>query len=108
MIQRPLAAANLTQNTTHSARRMDQAGEGRNLRNELDQGTAVLKRYEIRIVGELDADAVDAFAGLDLAWDGRVTTLSSELDQAGLHGLLERIRNLGLELLDVRQIRRRK
>jgi hypothetical protein len=77
--------------------------------NELDrQGTAVLKRYEIRIVGELDAEAVDAFAGLDLAWDGQVTTLSSELDQAGLHGLLERIRSLGLELMDVRQIRQRR
>lgn len=76
---------------------------------ELDcQGIAVLKRYEIRIVGELDADAADAFAGFDRGWDGQATILSSELDQAGLHGLLERIRSLGLELLDVRQIRGRK
>lgn len=65
------------------------------------------KRYEIRIVGELDARAAAAFAGLDLASEGRVTMLKGELDQAGLHGLLERIRTLEFELLDVRQIRHR-
>lgn len=66
------------------------------------------KRYEIRIVGVLDAKATDAFAGLDISSDGAVTILDADLDQAGLHGLLERIRSLGLELLDVRQIRRRR
>ena len=66
------------------------------------------KRYEIRIVGDLDAKTAEAFAGLDLSSDGKVTMLNAELDQAGLHGLLERIRSLGLELLDVRQIRRRR
>ena len=66
------------------------------------------KRYEIRIVGELDTQSAGAFAGFDIASYGGVTVLNAELDQAGLHGLLERIRSLGLELLDVRQIRRRR
>lgn len=64
------------------------------------------KRYEIRIVGELDPVSADAFAGFDVASEGGVTTLKAELDQAGLHGLLERIRSLGLVLLDVRRIHR--
>jgi hypothetical protein len=66
----------------------------------------VQRRYEIRIVGELDEKAAEAFAGFDRSSDGAVTILDADLDQAGLHGLLERIRTLGLELLDIRQIRR--
>ena len=69
------------------------------------QGCAVPKRYEIRIVGELDAGAAAAF---DVTSEGGLTTINAVLDQAGLHGLLERIRSLGLELLDVRQIRTRR
>ena len=65
------------------------------------------KRYEIRVVGGLEEDAVDALAGYEVAFDGGVTMLYANLDNAGLHGLLERIRNLNLELLDVRQIRQR-
>jgi hypothetical protein len=66
------------------------------------------KRYEIRIVGGLKGDAVDAFAGYEVAFDGDVTMLFANLDNAGLHGLLERIRSLDLELVDVRQIRARR
>lgn len=72
------------------------------------QGCAVPKRYEIRIVGELDAGAAAAFAAFDVTSEGGLTTINAVLDQAGLHGLLERIRSLGLELLDVRQIRTRR
>jgi len=32
-----------------------------------------------------------------------ITVLSGEFDQRGLHALLDRVRALGLELVDVRQ-----
>jgi hypothetical protein len=65
----------------------------------------VLARYEVRIAGELDATAATAFAGLSLAAAHGITVLRGELDQAALHGLLERIRALGLDLVDVRRVR---
>ncbi len=72
------------------------------------QGCAVQKRYEIRIVGELDAGPAAAFAPFEVTSGGGVTTINAVLDQAGLHGLLERIRSLGIELLDIRQVRARR
>jgi hypothetical protein len=62
-------------------------------------------RYEIRIAGRLDERATAAFAGLEVAARGSVTVIRGELDQAGLHGALERIRFLGLDLVDVRRVR---
>ncbi len=62
--------------------------------------------YEIRVAGQLDKTAADAFAGLDVAIGDAVTAIRGELDQAGLNGLLERIRSLQLDLVDVRRVRR--
>ncbi len=62
-------------------------------------------RYEIRVAGQLDELAVKAFAGLDVSTQGGVTTITGEFDQAALHGVLERIRSLGLDLLEARRIR---
>ena len=62
-------------------------------------------RYEIRFAGRPDNTARDAFAGLDLVSDGKLTVVSGEFDQAALHGLLERVRSLGLDLIDVRRAR---
>jgi hypothetical protein len=64
-------------------------------------------RYEIRVAGQLDEMAVKAFAGLGISTRGAVTIITGELDQAALHGVLERIRSLGLELLEARRIRGR-
>jgi ketosteroid isomerase-like protein len=62
--------------------------------------------YEIRVKGALDARWSAWFAGLDVASDPTgETTLSGPLaDQAALHGLLARVRDLGLPLIAVRRL----
>ena len=59
--------------------------------------------YEIKIRGHLDPCWSGWFADLKLIHlDGDVTLLSGSLpDQAALHGLLERIRDLNLVLISV-------
>ena len=63
----------------------------------------MLEHYEIKIKGYLDPRWTDWFAGLQLTHlEGDETLLSGQLpDQAALHGLLERIRDLNLTLISV-------
>lgn len=62
-------------------------------------------QYEIRIAGALDTQTAEALGGWDVVSDGEVTVVTGEFDQAGLHGVLERIRQTGLDLVDMRRVR---
>lgn len=59
--------------------------------------------YEIRVVGSIGPAARQAFSGMGIELEPAATVLSGTLDQPGLHAMLDRVRALGLELLDVRQ-----
>jgi hypothetical protein len=65
--------------------------------------------YEIRIKGHLDARWAAWFDGMDLGRepDGTTTIQGSIADQAALHGLLQRVRDLGLELVSVTPLKPR-
>jgi len=61
-------------------------------------------RYEIVVGKRLGGRSAAAFAGFEIAdvpGDGTLLR-SSEMDQAALHGILGRIRDLGIPLLSVR------
>ena len=59
--------------------------------------------YEIRIKGHLDNRWADWFDGLTLMREENGETLLTGLvvDQAALHGLLRKVRDLGLPLVSV-------
>lgn len=63
-------------------------------------------RYEIRLTGHLDARWTAWFDGLTVRHEGDGTTVISGqiADQAALHGLLQRVRDLGLPLVSVRRV----
>jgi hypothetical protein len=63
-------------------------------------------RYEIRLRGHLDGRWAAWFDGMTLtsADDGSTVLAGSGIDQAALHGMLRKVRDLGLPLLAVTQI----
>ena len=64
------------------------------------------ERYEIRLTGHLDARWTAWFDGLTVSHDADGTTVISGpiVDQAALHGVLQRVRDLGLSLVSVIRI----
>ena len=62
--------------------------------------------YEIRLKGHLADRWAPWFEGLTIKLEENGNTLltSSELDQAALHGVFKKVRNLGMRLLSVNHI----
>jgi hypothetical protein len=61
--------------------------------------------YEIRIKGRLSPSLLSSFDGLAAEVEPVETVLSGDVeDQAALHGLLNRVQALGLELMEVRRL----
>jgi hypothetical protein len=60
--------------------------------------------YEVIVSGRLGPAPLSAFEGLTATTTATSTVLRGELDQAALHGVLQRVESLGLELLDVRRV----
>jgi len=61
--------------------------------------------YVIIVRGRIGPALLDAFEGMHAAVTPTETLLRGQIiDQAALHGVLERIESLGLELLEVRRV----
>ena len=62
-------------------------------------------RYEIRVKGILDERWTAWFEDLHVSSDGEETVICGPVaDQAALHGLLTKVRDLGLTLISVRHL----
>ncbi len=69
--------------------------------SEIDPGQPLI--YQIRIKGHLGRHWTDWFEGLAITLEDNGETLltGSVVDQAALHGLLKKVRDVGLPLLSV-------
>jgi hypothetical protein len=66
--------------------------------------------YQIRIKGHLGPRWADWFGGLSITLEdnGDTVLTGSVVDQAALHGLLKKVRDLGMPLVSVNRERKRK
>ena len=78
-----------------------------NRRTPIDGNRDEAGRYEIRLRGHLDRRWVTWFDGLTLSLesDGITVIQGPVADQAALHGLLQRVRDVGLPLVSVIHIK---
>lgn len=62
--------------------------------------------YQIRIKGHLGPQRMEWFDGLTITLEENGNTLltSPLIDQAALHGILKRVRDLGMPLLSVNSV----
>jgi hypothetical protein len=70
-------------------------------RSERDKDQPMV--YQIRIKGHLDLRRTDWFEGLTITLEeeGNTLLIGPVIDQAALHGLLKKVRDLGMPLLSV-------
>jgi hypothetical protein len=62
--------------------------------------------YQIRVKGHLGREWIDWFGGLSITLEDNDETLLTGpvIDQAALHGLLRKVRDLGMPLLSVMRL----
>jgi hypothetical protein len=74
--------------------------------NEHDSERDQQMVYEIRLRGHLNRKWIDWFEGLTimLEEDGNTLLIGPVVDQAALHGLLKKVRDLGMSLLSVNSV----
>ena len=62
--------------------------------------------YQIRVKGHLGHEWTDWFEGLTITLeeDGDTLLTGPVIDQAALHGLLKKVRDLGLTLISINQV----
>jgi hypothetical protein len=75
------------------------------LNSEIDPGQPMV--YQIRIKGHLGREWTDWFGGLTirLTDNGETLLTGPVVDQAALHGLLRKVRDLGVPLLSVSRVK---
>ena len=75
------------------------------LNSEIDPGQPMV--YQIRIKGHLGHEWTDWFGGLTirLTDTGETLLTGPVVDQAALHGLLRKVRDLGVPLLSVNRVK---
>lgn len=61
--------------------------------------------YQIKVNAELDSPCTGWFTDMPIESEGDVTIFTGrQIDQSALHGLLVRIRDLGLPLISVKRV----
>ena len=75
------------------------------INSEIDPGQPTV--YQIRLKGHLGRQWTDWFEGLTVTLEDNGETLlaGSVVDQAALHGLLKRVRDLGMPLVSVIRVK---
>ncbi len=74
------------------------------LNSKTDPGESTI--YQIRIKGHLGCQWADWFGGLTVTLEDNGETLLTGpvIDQAGLHGLLKKVQDLGMPLVSVNHV----
>ena len=75
------------------------------LNSEIDPSQPMI--YQIRIRGHLGRQWTDWFEGLSITLEDNGETLLTGplLDQAALHGVLKKVRDIGMPLLSVNRVK---
>ena len=76
-----------------------------NLNSKTDSGQSMV--YQIKVKGHLGHQWTDWFEGLTITLeeDGDTLLTGPVVDQAALHGLLKKVRDLGMPLLSVNRVK---